>query len=305
MSAILISPGPELESLFKLAIDAQTTSFMAVAFFILLIFDHLITLDQEVELIWKSPKPTLARYIYIWNRYFSLLVVGVSASVYLQHVDSDDLCQLYGRIRSLTSTVIVITVDSVLMLRVWALFGQSRKLMFFLVPLIIVEATVMIIIGELTVRALGHNIHVNLITGCYSTEALPSYFVFFAVPSLVVGLIMFALTVYNCNTKLEIPFSHAFNVKDSWMPLCTLFLRDGVFWFLAVIAVNPVQIFLWLTVPVTLTEVLMVPSMAVYSIIGSRVLLNMMELLNADVVGIPRYSNPRPGSTWQVPLRHQ
>ncbi|KAJ6576127.1 hypothetical protein DFH09DRAFT_1311566 [Mycena vulgaris] len=53
---------------------------MTVAFFVLLIFDHLLTLDQEVELVWKNHKPSLARYIYIWNRYCSLLLVGVCTS---------------------------------------------------------------------------------------------------------------------------------------------------------------------------------------------------------------------------------
>ncbi|KAJ6533810.1 hypothetical protein DFH09DRAFT_1370006 [Mycena vulgaris] len=302
----IISPqvdSEDMERLFKFATDSQTTSFMAVAFFILLLFDHLITLDQEIELIWKNPTPSLARYIYIWNRYFSLLVVGVCMSVYLQQVNSDDVCRLYSRIRYLTSTVIVVTVDFILMLRVCALFGRSRKLAFCIMPCIILETTVMVFIGELTTRKLKRNIYIEFINGCYASDDLPSYFIFFAVPSLVVGFIMFCLTVYNCNRRLEISFSQTFNVKASWMPLAALFLRDGVYLFLAVIAVNPVQIILWLEAPVSLVEVLMVPSMAVYSIIGSRVLLNLMELFNVDVVALSRHSGyDRGGHAWQQML---
>jgi hypothetical protein len=46
---------------------------------------------------------------------------------------------------------------------------------------------------------------------------------------------MFCLTIYNCHTRLQIKFSQILYVKESWMPVATLFLRDGVFWFLAVI----------------------------------------------------------------------
>ncbi|KAJ6571358.1 hypothetical protein B0H19DRAFT_1255343 [Mycena capillaripes] len=78
----------DAEMLVRLGVDAQTTSFMAVAFFALLLYDHLTTLDKE-------------------NRYFSLFVIGVCASgefliaisrrcefynappVYVQHVNDD------------------------------------------------------------------------------------------------------------------------------------------------------------------------------------------------------------------------
>ncbi|KAJ7886803.1 hypothetical protein B0H14DRAFT_3431016 [Mycena olivaceomarginata] len=53
MSAVNITSGElkpqEVEMIFRLAVDAQTTSFMAVAFFALLVFDYLITLDKEVD----------------------------------------------------------------------------------------------------------------------------------------------------------------------------------------------------------------------------------------------------------------
>jgi hypothetical protein len=48
---------------------------------------------------------------------------------------------------------------------------------------------------------------------------------------------MFCLTVWNCHAKLEISFSQILDhdVKRSWMPIATLFFRDGVYWFVAVV----------------------------------------------------------------------
>ncbi|KAJ7624248.1 hypothetical protein DFH06DRAFT_1481594 [Mycena polygramma] len=246
-----------IELLFRLAVDAQTTALISFAFFVLLVYDYLTTLDKEVEFIWSNPKPSLARYIYIWNRYFSLVVSGV-----------------------------------------WILFGKAKKLLFFIAPWLIVEAAVMLVVGELAVQKATTNIFVPFVTGCYSLGGLPPYFFVFALPSLVLGFVMFCLTVYNCHVRLEVSFSRIHDVRQSWMPIATLFLRDGIYWFVAVIAVNPVQILLWQLAPVTLSQVLMVPSTVVYSIIGSRVLLNLMDLVSADVVGVSRYSGRDSHGSW-------
>ncbi|KAJ6517412.1 hypothetical protein C8R47DRAFT_1087228 [Mycena vitilis] len=287
-----------VELLFRLAVDAQTTALISFAFFILLVYDYLTTLDKEVEFIWSNPKPSLARYIYIWNRYFSLVVSGICATVYLQHVNDNDLCTLYSRIRYLSSTIIILTVDFILMLRVWILFGKAKKLLFFIAPWLVVETAVMLVVGELAVQNAQTNIFVPFVTGCYSLGGLPPYFFVFALPSLILGFVMFCLTVYNCHVRLEVSFTRIHDVRQSWMPIATLFLRDGIYWFGAVIAVNPVQILLWQLAPVTLSQVLMVPSTVVYSIIGSRVLLNLMDLVSADVVGVSRYSGRDSHGSW-------
>ncbi|KAJ7917157.1 hypothetical protein B0H13DRAFT_2322585 [Mycena leptocephala] len=274
---------PELvDKLIRLGLDAQTTSLMAIAFFALLVYDHLSTLDDEVEFVWLNPKPSLARYLYIWNRYFSLMVVGICA-MFAQNVDDDEtsflanpLCELLSNhhpsrfhpdaaVRNVPLNSGSQLIDD----SVWILFGKERKLLFLIVPWIVAQAGIMILIGELTVQERYANVHVPFIRACYSLGGLPWFFFFIAVPSLVLGFIMFCLTIYNCHTRLQIKFSQILYVKESWMPVATLFLRDGVFWFLAVIAVNPVQILLWQLAPVTLSEVLMVPSMVVYSIIAA------------------------------------
>ncbi|KAJ7192427.1 hypothetical protein GGX14DRAFT_578147 [Mycena pura] len=108
--------------------------------------------------------------------------------------------------------------------------------------------------------------------------AVPKLFTVYPVPSLLVTFTMFVMTVYNCKTRLgsDVPSRYS-------MPLVILFLRDGIYWFLAVVAVNPPQIILWSVARATLTELLVIspanrsPSIVVYSIIGSRVLLNILE----------------------------
>ncbi|KAG9038065.1 hypothetical protein FRB95_002993 [Tulasnella sp. JGI-2019a] len=55
-------------SLSVLASDLQTSRYLSVAGFAILIHDHLITLSAEVELIWRNPLSTVS-VLFLINRY--------------------------------------------------------------------------------------------------------------------------------------------------------------------------------------------------------------------------------------------
>ncbi|KAJ7121431.1 hypothetical protein C8R44DRAFT_876836 [Mycena epipterygia] len=125
-------------------------------------------------------------------------------------------------------------------------------------------------VAALTFLVYDHVLSFNL-ENMY-TLAVPKFFILYLIPSLVVSFTMFVMTIYNCHARLGLTL-HSRNA----MPLVNLFLRGGIYWFLAVVAVNPPQIILWAVGRLTLTELLIIPSIVVYSIIGSRILLNIME----------------------------
>ncbi|KAI0812300.1 hypothetical protein BC629DRAFT_1436398 [Irpex lacteus] len=69
--------------------DAQTTRYLSVAGLIVLLYDHALTLSDEVSLVWAAPR-SFAKYAYLFNRYMvaiCLLAVthemsGLSGNVY-------------------------------------------------------------------------------------------------------------------------------------------------------------------------------------------------------------------------------
>ncbi|KAJ6571396.1 hypothetical protein B0H19DRAFT_1255378 [Mycena capillaripes] len=276
-----LPPTPaELEQLLQLTQDAKITSYFAVAALTFLVFDHILSLDHEIEFVWKRRK-SLASYVYLWvgidyvsllssnrpqNRYFTLIIT---------------CCGIYTQFEGVSSTLIVATVDVILLLRVWILFGKSRNLLYFLVPLMTVEIGVMLFIAIFTINEANKYVHVGtFLSGCYSLT-VPKFFTLYPVPSLVVHetFTMFVMTVHNCKTRLGATLKgrNTMSLVNNTMPLVNLFLRDGIYWFLAVVAVNPPQIIIWAVARPTLTELLIIPSIVVYSIIGSRVLLNMSQ----------------------------
>ncbi|KAJ7463874.1 hypothetical protein B0H11DRAFT_2240819 [Mycena galericulata] len=200
-------------------------------------------------------------------------------------------CFISQQIQGTGATIIVGTVDIILLLRVWILYERSTRLMYTLLAMIIAEVTTMLSITTCAVNGLNEYVHVGFIVGCYASQGLdrafdlnskltswtistevPRYFSIFPVPSLIVSFSMFCLTVHNCQRRIAV--SRPYHTHS----IVVVFLRDGVLWFLAVVVVNPPQIFMWAFGRASLIQLLMMPSFAAYSVVGARVLLNMMEI---------------------------
>ncbi|KAL0573858.1 hypothetical protein V5O48_008099 [Marasmius crinis-equi] len=84
---------------------------------------------------------------------------------------------------------------------------------------------------------------------------------------------MFAMTVYKCGSALYLAR------HGGGLPLILLFMRDGIFWFLAVFAVMVPQAVIVAAARITLGEAMINMCLATYSIISSRVLLNIREIM--------------------------
>ncbi|KAK7036762.1 hypothetical protein VNI00_011428 [Paramarasmius palmivorus] len=280
------SPSPEeaamLAQILQLTNDAQTTNYMAgmccvslpsqkliprkVAALTVLIFDYFLTLDREIELIWKRPKQIVANI-------FLLL--------------------------EMASTVVVIpAVDLVLLLRVWVLYGKSKKVLYCFLPAILAESILLIVLDYKVVKAIQDIGFIHLgpfLKGCYSfrnpERATYSAMAYppLAIVSISVFLVndngsyhihgkstaMFLLTAYKCGSRLYEERRRDVRIRTH---ILSLFLRDGIYWFVAVLALFATQITMASIDRVTLGTVMINPCLVGYSVISSRILLNMREI---------------------------
>ncbi|KAJ6577962.1 hypothetical protein B0H19DRAFT_573106 [Mycena capillaripes] len=256
---------------FQVLSDARTTNSMILAALSLVVYDHMISFQEEVELMWKGSIRT-TNAIYVRNRYFTLLALSINASVMLSPYKSDAVCIRYFNTEAFSSTLILATVDFILVLRVWLLFEKARWLLYVLVPMIGLEILTMGVVSHYTIYTtkvfwpLGWPL-----TGCYALGLVPRYFTFYSLPVLVVSATMFVLTVYKCGKTL---LAHG----RARMPTYNLFLRDGVFWFVAIFVTFLPEVVIWAAARQSLAELMIAPGLAVTSIIGSRVLLNIQHL---------------------------
>ncbi|KAF8986836.1 hypothetical protein BDQ17DRAFT_1375714 [Cyathus striatus] len=245
--------------LVQLVSDARLTNCL------MCIYDYLVTLPEEVELIWKR-RWRFTSYLYIWNRYASM--VALMYAVMVREMKDDKACIRSLETSGVSSAVITTTVDIVLVYRLWILYAKSKPLLYFLLFLVSSSSSPCHVLNTDGLPSLP---------GCFPTDANPPYFKFYVVTMLIVAVVMFILTVYNTFVLL-------FRYKWRGMPVIRLFLRDGLFWFIAVLAFTVSQAVVLTRARVTLSQMMIPPTVAVYGTIGSRVVLNIRGfLLKPDV----------------------
>ncbi|KAF8884831.1 hypothetical protein BD779DRAFT_1801567 [Infundibulicybe gibba] len=255
-------------------------------------------------LIWRNPW-NFTSCLYIWNRYYALIVMMVNLSYMFRTGMSDEVCYRDIVFQGLSGSILICTVDSILAFRVWILYEKSRKILWFLIVLIsgmwcyLNESTSFrehhlefsfhlaefIAVTTITLIAIGPKrpayYHLgSILVGCWpqlGTYAGGSHLLsfYYSIPPVIASFVMLLMTLYRC-----LFWNH---MKT---PIFSLFLRDGVFWFLAVLLVIVPEI---VTGALTrdsraLSELMIIPTLAVFSLIGSRVMLNIkMFLAKAEV----------------------
>ncbi|KAJ7662633.1 hypothetical protein DFH06DRAFT_356470 [Mycena polygramma] len=250
-------------------------NFFTLASLCVLIYDHIARIPEEVELMWKS-RWGVAKIIYLWNRYFSAIVVRVPYYQSLRpQLTALQSCIGWLQVQGSSSTVLIATVDFVLMLRVWILYRRPRWMVWVFAFLGISEVVVMIVVDIFAFRQMRDYVHLgSIIKGCYAYN-VPRFLTFYAAAPLIVTLIMFVMTLYKCVLTL-------YRMDHRVMPLWKLFLRDGVVWFILVFAAGGSELLIWTMRRETLKQVLLVPALVVYSGVSSRTLLNIKQIMASE-----------------------
>ncbi|KAJ7068845.1 hypothetical protein C8F01DRAFT_1365116 [Mycena amicta] len=285
----MASQQAQLQELFVLLADARTTVGLGGTRIAnphhleYCSFDHICTFEDEVKRIWKT-RLSLLNVLYVWIRYFTLIsvIVDVRFLVSLQVSDKSTVPLIppalsavnihFTRGELVTSTITVISTDVVLAARVWILYKRSRKLLVVLMVLLTLELITAFIVGVFTILPLKEFVHVgDLLRGCYSTT-VPRLYTFYSVPLLSIAFIMFILTLYKCGLTIMA-------LRPVRTPLLSMFLRDGVFWFLGVVLCCLVDFVIWSHARPSLARTPSLFTTALVSVIGTRVIMNLKNAI--------------------------
>ncbi|KAJ6564986.1 hypothetical protein DFH09DRAFT_1158265 [Mycena vulgaris] len=184
----------------------------------ILYWDHVITLDREINLLWKRRK-SLSSYCFFVNRYFAFLS-GIPVLLHPFLTLSSEMCIRYTFSREIILIVTQLIVSVILALRIYALYGRSRRV---LLSLIGIGAAVLGVSLWSVNGQQGH--HTMIVGGChFILITSTSYRLAGCWEALFVfDSIVFGLTVYN-----------AYTTRDRMIPrsnIHTLVLRDGAMYF--------------------------------------------------------------------------
>ncbi|KAL4076400.1 hypothetical protein J3A83DRAFT_2200375 [Scleroderma citrinum] len=152
MAVVVTSPYPadDLPPMSELLPAIQMQWETRVAITVFLLYEYLLTLDQEIDHIWmRRWKPSTALYVFV--RYFGTLY-NVTATVIMLIPRSDNVvllnfnyagvlssCQFLFGADAWAGSIIWWAVQVILQMRLYALYNCSKKLLVFMVTFFAAE----------------------------------------------------------------------------------------------------------------------------------------------------------------------
>ncbi|RPD62481.1 hypothetical protein L227DRAFT_609683 [Lentinus tigrinus ALCF2SS1-6] len=112
--------------------ELRTTFYVGLASFTVLVWDHLVTLPDEIEYIWKRQKGPLI-WLFFINRYLTPLGFIVNLIAYLSDLFTPEV-----NVRSMT-VIGINTTALMMLLRVYAMYEKRKSIVLFVGLIFCVE----------------------------------------------------------------------------------------------------------------------------------------------------------------------
>ncbi|KZP18511.1 hypothetical protein FIBSPDRAFT_593255 [Athelia psychrophila] len=131
----LLTPNEEW---YSTIIDTNATGAL-----VLLVWEYLITFDDEVNFIWCKPNRALVKWLFLFLRYFSLFAqIGnqvLSEKIASSVPVSASSCRMWYTWRLVAAQVMLVAVEVLLIIRVYALYNKSKRIVLCLLTLVLAE----------------------------------------------------------------------------------------------------------------------------------------------------------------------
>ncbi|KAL5531206.1 hypothetical protein ACEPAG_4082 [Sanghuangporus baumii] len=141
-----------------------STKYLSIASFAVLVYDHLICLDQEFEFFWKG-EWTLTRVLYFINRYIPpvtfiihlvyILSPGLSIDVSITLRSASDDCTAVARMSASFLVFGVYVVEAILMTRVYFLWTHNRPVQWLICGVFAAGTTVAVVFAAIAIHQLN------------------------------------------------------------------------------------------------------------------------------------------------------
>ncbi|GLB40019.1 hypothetical protein LshimejAT787_0705290 [Lyophyllum shimeji] len=252
-----------------MALDMQLAHFIrtcsSVAALSVLIWECLINFDHEYAHIWHPPTGP-AKRIYLFARYYGIcwhIVDAVAMLGPLANLGTQPLiCTLWHGSKLFSCVVLLVALEVVLSIRLYALYCKSRNIGVFLAAMLGTGVAVSLTSYVRSMRAIHF-------TNACVVQKTPYDYVYFCIFSLMRHALLWMLTIH----KRNVGRCHCSNRA----PIVHLMLRDGALIF------GVVSVTLGSIIPSAFLVPVMAQTMfpwltSLVSIFTCRVILNMQRL---------------------------
>ncbi|CAL1706653.1 unnamed protein product [Somion occarium] len=245
----------DLNALFLFMSEDRTNRYLTVSAIVFLMYDIVLNFAREYKFVWRT-RWGLVKTLYYIARYYALINI-----IFL-------LCG---------PVVFTTTINVIFILRIHALYGQSRKVLISLVLLVLAEFVLemytdisFVLHSQITqpIPGMPWMVCLAVATQDVIIKTLAAW-----IPNLLVTWIFFVMTLYKF--AMLVRRNEYRSLKQS-TSLMHVFVKDGTIYF-----------FLTFCIVLICTVFVMVESlqaesggpiiwlMAIYSLAGSRLILNL------------------------------
>ncbi|KAG2097005.1 uncharacterized protein F5147DRAFT_715690 [Suillus discolor] len=247
----------------------------------ILIYDHMVTLPEEIDLIWRRPK-TLSAMLFLLNRYAALLASISSLIVDFQPIMSDESCWDYSLYRELALFLQGIIICITMAMRTYALYCCSKRLLTWMVIVMVSLA------GVCCANTFGqYSDHLVIVPGIGCDETFSKTVAIRIglayVAEFIFDLFIFILTVYRyCKIRglLRLFAFSRENIID------TMF-HDGVMFFGAMTLTNIPNILSYYSGSVGLRGSFCTFTGCISVTLICRLMLDLHQTFDAGIFSIP------------------
>jgi len=250
---------------------AETARVVLIALFSLSVYEWAITLDDEIKYFWTGSWG-MSRILFLLNRYLSP-AISILALFCVSLPNPDfHFCKRGIQTLFIISIVALGVVQAMLVIRVWYLFGQSRRTRIAMIASFALTNIVSLYFAILSAIQLEitpnlTNLHLH---GCRANR--PVKFWRLWLPSLVLHTLLYCLTAYRA-LKNRRMFKEA--------PILKRLVRDGGFFYFVVfisILFTAIGSFLSQYPSINISAIYSNFTVATTSIAASRVMLSIHSL---------------------------
>ncbi|KAG8960142.1 hypothetical protein FRC03_007007 [Tulasnella sp. 419] len=257
-------------------INLTTSRYMSVAGYCVLLYDHVTTFSDEVELIWMKPINTVS-ILFLLNRYGAPLVLAVD--VYdkggMAKILSGQFCASWFWIESYMQIMFHAMIHAIVALRVRAIWGLKPFINWILGISFVFYLSVTVTLTALGNAPLTARFYFNeLFHLCY-VDKLTEWFYWVWVPSLLFEAVLFTLTIVK---------AIQYRRRNTLLPVTRILYRDGIIYFVVIALCTCFNIIAWSALPSTLVTLAKYFGFAIISTMGSKLVLNLRGIRREDDV---------------------
>ncbi|KAF9224235.1 hypothetical protein BS17DRAFT_780722 [Gyrodon lividus] len=203
----------------------QITEHTTTAVLTVIIWESIITFGDEVTYIWSKPRSAHIKWLYLFGKYFGVIAQITNFVFLLEFAENIPIpvrwCQCYHAVQVVCLALLLLAFDTVLLLRVYALYGRNRLVIALALFAVVMEFVMTVASGCVAIPANPYDPACLLLN-------VPSGIIIFMVGSFISQTILLGLAYRK--KKFIVRANHG-RASVAWVTI-----RDGICAFAAIIS---------------------------------------------------------------------